>query len=194
MSNPFENADPMSDDSFPWTSDGRTTFTETGLGVLFDVDIKEKTNLMIGGRWDVSTAENKTRAGVWTIGGSGTSNANPLREITTSTYARGTDDGPSWSASISLAWLARSSWPIAWPSMPPARLCRSATAITSTMAGCAPTCSACAQAFGTTSFPSARNLAIQYLWLKATRTAARPRTRKGRRHDAFSRSGRRLPG
>lgn len=101
FANPFENADPFSDDSFPWTSDGRTTFTETGLGVLFDVDVKEKTNIMFGGRWDISTAENKTRAGTWALGGSGTSNANPLRQITASTNARGTDDGPSWSASIS---------------------------------------------------------------------------------------------
>ncbi|HEY8995409.1 MAG TPA: TonB-dependent receptor plug domain-containing protein [Lacunisphaera sp.] len=101
FANPFENPDPSSVDSFPWSSDGRTTFTETGLGVLFDVDIKEKTNLMIGGRWDVSTAKNLNRAGVWAIGGAGTSNANPLREVTTSSYAKGTDDGPSWSASLS---------------------------------------------------------------------------------------------
>ncbi len=101
FANPFENADPLSDDSFPWTSDGRTSFNEAGVGVLFDIDVKQKTNLMIGGRWDVSRAENINRAGVWALGGTGTSNANPLRQITTATYAAGHDDGPSWSISLS---------------------------------------------------------------------------------------------
>ena len=101
FANPFENADPMSDDSFPWTSDGKTKFNEAGLGVLFDIDVKQRTNLLIGGRWDLSKATNLNRAGTWAIGGAGTSNANPLREITSETYAEGTDDGASWSASLS---------------------------------------------------------------------------------------------
>lgn len=101
FANPFENPDPASDDSFPWTAHGRTAFTETGAGLMFDVDLKRRTNLLIGGRWDVSKAKNWTYAGVWALGGAGTSNANPLRRITAGTFAEGTDDGPSWSVSLS---------------------------------------------------------------------------------------------
>ncbi len=101
FANPFENEDPFSDDSFPWTSHGRTSFTETGAGMMFDIDLQRKTNLIIGGRWDVSQAENNDYAGVWALGGAGTSNANPLRKITAGSYSKGTDDGFSWSTSLS---------------------------------------------------------------------------------------------
>lgn len=101
FANPFENEDPLSDDSFPWTAHGRTSFTEAGLGAMFDIDLLQKTNLIVGGRWDSSKAKNWNYAGVWTIGGAGTSNANPLRQINTETSSRGTDDGVSWSASLS---------------------------------------------------------------------------------------------
>lgn len=101
FANPFDNPDPLSQDGFPWTADGKTRFNETGLGVLFDMDFKSKTNLLVGGRYDISRATNINRAGVWALGGTGTSNANPLRQITTATSATGTDGGPSWSASLS---------------------------------------------------------------------------------------------
>ncbi len=101
FANPFENEDPLSDDSFPWTSHGRTSFTETGAGVMFDIDLLRKTNVIIGGRWDISEAENKNYAGVWALGGAGTSNTNPLRQITAATQSKGTDDGYSWSTSLS---------------------------------------------------------------------------------------------
>mgnify|MGYP000004328478 CR=1 FL=1 len=101
FANPFENEDPFSDDSFPFTSHGRTSFTETGAGMMFDIDLQRKTNLIIGGRWDVSQAETNNYAGVWALGGTGTSNANPLRQIITGTEAKGTDDGFSWSTSLS---------------------------------------------------------------------------------------------
>jgi hypothetical protein len=101
FANPFENDDPASDDSFPWTSHGRTSFTESGAGVMFDLDLKRRTNLIIGGRYDVSKAHNWNYGGVWALGGAGTSNANPLRQITATTSSKGTDDGASWSASLS---------------------------------------------------------------------------------------------
>ncbi|MEO6246192.1 MAG: TonB-dependent receptor plug domain-containing protein [Opitutaceae bacterium] len=101
FANPFENADPLSDDSFPWTAHGRTSFTEAGVGAMLDIDLLQKTNFIIGGRWDSSQAKNWNYAGVWAIGGAGTSNANPLRQINTETSSRGTDDGVSWSASLS---------------------------------------------------------------------------------------------
>lgn len=101
FANPFENPDPASDDSFPWTSHGRTSFTEAGAGVMFDLDLRQKTNLIVGGRWDVSKAHNWNYGGVWALGGAGTSNANPLRQITATTSSKGSDDGASWSVSLS---------------------------------------------------------------------------------------------
>ena len=101
FANPFENSDPASDDSFPWTAHGRTSFTEAGAGVMFDVDFHQKTNLIVGGRWDVSKAHNWNYGGVWALGGAGTSNANPLRQITATTSSKGSDDGASWSVSLS---------------------------------------------------------------------------------------------
>ncbi len=101
FSNPFENPDPASDDSFPWTAHGRTSFTEAGAGLMFDIDLKRRTNLIVGGRYDVSKAHNWNYGGVWALGGAGTSNANPLRQITATTSSKGTDDGASWSVSLS---------------------------------------------------------------------------------------------
>ncbi len=101
FANPFENPDPASDDSFPWTSHGRTSFTESGAGLMFDVDLARKTNLIVGGRYDISKAKNWNYGGVWALGGAGTSNANPLRQITATTSSKGSDDGVSWSASLS---------------------------------------------------------------------------------------------
>lgn len=101
FANPFENADPASDDSFPWTAHGRTSFTESGAGLMFDVDLARKTNLIVGGRYDISKAKNWNYGGVWALGGAGTSNANPLRQIAATTSSKGSDDGVSWSASLS---------------------------------------------------------------------------------------------
>ncbi|MFZ9746079.1 MAG: TonB-dependent receptor plug domain-containing protein [Opitutaceae bacterium] len=101
FANPFENADPRSDDSFPWTTHGRTSFTETGGGLMLDADLWGRTNVIVGGRYDVSKAHNWNYGGVWALGGAGTSNANPLREITATTSSKGTDDGASWSVSLS---------------------------------------------------------------------------------------------
>lgn len=101
FANPYENSDPLSDDGFPWTSHGRTSFTETGLGLMFDIDLHRRTNLIVGGRYDISKAHNWNYGGVWALGGAGTSNANPMRQITAETSSKGTDDGPSWSVSLS---------------------------------------------------------------------------------------------
>ena len=45
-------------DGAPWTSNYETEYYETGVGVLFDIDFFERTNLMLGGRYDKSRAEN----------------------------------------------------------------------------------------------------------------------------------------
>lgn len=100
FANPFDNPN-YDDDGFPWTSNSRTDFTETGLGVLFDVTLLKNTSLLAGGRYDVSTAKNINYAGVYAFGGAGTSNANPMRLISTEATAKNTDDGESWSVSLS---------------------------------------------------------------------------------------------
>src|SRR5262249_55467464 len=63
------------DDGFPWVSVYRTQFSELGAGALFDVDVFEATNLLIGARIDGSHAKNVDYAGRFNLN-AGTS-ANP---------------------------------------------------------------------------------------------------------------------
>jgi iron complex outermembrane recepter protein len=100
FANPFDNPN-YDEDGFPWTSNSRTDFTEMGLGVLFDSQVLERTSLLVGGRFDVSTAKNVNYAGIYAMGGAGTSNANPMRLISSETTAKNTDNGYSWSVSLS---------------------------------------------------------------------------------------------
>lgn len=93
----FDNAD-INNDGAPWTSNYRTFYTEMGLGVMLDVDLFSKVNLMIGGRIDGSEAENTDYASF--NANTGTS-ANPGAMNTANVKAKGWDAGKSWSASIS---------------------------------------------------------------------------------------------
>ena len=52
-------------DGAPWTSNYETEYSEAGVGVLFDIDFFERTNLMLGGRYDKSRAENVDFAGTF---------------------------------------------------------------------------------------------------------------------------------
>src|SRR5690606_27427967 len=61
---PFDNSDINAGGS-PWTSNYKTQFTEFGVGFLFDMDIAEKTNVMLGGRYDISTGRNTEFAGTY---------------------------------------------------------------------------------------------------------------------------------
>jgi iron complex outermembrane receptor protein len=92
------------------TSFRSSKFNSTGLGVMFDVDLFAKWNFLLGGRYDTSDAEatdmpsfnantgRSPAAGVVCLEpGTGC----PGAWITTQTYADGTDDGRSWSVSIS---------------------------------------------------------------------------------------------
>src|SRR5690606_9501410 len=54
---PFDNSD-LQNDGAPWTSNYETEYYEAGVGVLLDIDLFTRTNLMIGGRYDKSRAEN----------------------------------------------------------------------------------------------------------------------------------------
>ena len=94
----FENED-INNDGAPWTSDYETEYWETGIGLLFDIDIFENTNLMLGARYDYSEAENTDKAGTFNPT-TGTS-ANPGAFRTTSSKVDGADAGVSWSVSLS---------------------------------------------------------------------------------------------
>lgn len=95
---PFENPD-IAAGGAPWTSDYRTRFTETGVGFLFDVDIAERTNVLLGGRYDISRAKNVEWAGTYNPS-TGTS-ARPGAVRTVDDAASGRDEGNSWSVSVS---------------------------------------------------------------------------------------------
>ena len=87
------------DDGFPWTSDYDTQYWEAGIGLLFDVDLFESTNLLFGGRIDGSCAKNTNAAGVFDLN-VGTS-ARPGAFRTTADTARNFERAGSWSVSIS---------------------------------------------------------------------------------------------
>ncbi len=55
FANPIDNAD-LATDGYPWNSIYRSRFWELGVGVLFDVTVLDRTNLMLGGRVDGSQA------------------------------------------------------------------------------------------------------------------------------------------
>jgi iron complex outermembrane recepter protein len=95
---PFDNPDILNDGA-PWTSNYETEYYEAGLGVLFDIDLFERTNVLVGGRYDKSRAEN-TDFGNTFNATTGTS-ANPGRPRTSDTSAHGRDSGGSWSLSLS---------------------------------------------------------------------------------------------
>lgn len=93
----FDNDD-INNDGAPWTSRYRTLYTEFGLGVMFDVDLFSKFNLMVGTRMDGSSAENIDYASFEV--NTGTSAA-PGAMRTADAEAKGWDTGRSWSASLS---------------------------------------------------------------------------------------------
>ena len=93
----FENDD-IDNDGAPWTSSYRTFYTELGGGLMFDIDLFKQLNLVIGGRYDYSEAENTDYASF--IVNTGTS-ANPGAMATADESAEGEDDGTSWSVSLS---------------------------------------------------------------------------------------------
>lgn len=96
----YENAD-LYDDGMPWTSNYDTDYWEAGTGVLFDIDLHEKTNVLVGGRFDLSRARNVDAAGIFDPT-AGTA-ANPGVFTPASASAEGWDHGTSWSLSVSHA-------------------------------------------------------------------------------------------
>ncbi|HLP25751.1 MAG TPA: TonB-dependent receptor plug domain-containing protein, partial [Acidobacteriota bacterium] len=103
FAHPFDNPD-ITNDGAPWTSRYRTRYDEMGLGVMVDVDLFEKINLVGGARIDGSNATNTDYASFNV--NTGTS-ANPGRMATADATARGWDTGTSWSASLSYRGLKK---------------------------------------------------------------------------------------
>jgi hypothetical protein len=95
---PIDNPD-IQTDGMPWTSIYATRFWEIGAGILFNVDLFQRTNLTFGGRFDGSEARN-TDFPVLNVN-TGTS-ANP-GAYTAETTTRGWDQGLSWNASVTHA-------------------------------------------------------------------------------------------
>jgi outer membrane receptor protein involved in Fe transport len=94
----FENS-ALNADGFPVGNHDRSRFWESGLGVMFDIDLFSKTNLIVGGRYDYSEAKAKTYAGGFLFN-TGTS-ANPGTILATERTTRGQDTGVSYSISLS---------------------------------------------------------------------------------------------
>jgi outer membrane receptor protein involved in Fe transport len=95
---PFDNPD-INADGAPWTSNYETEYYEAGIGVLLDMTFHGRTNLLVGGRYDKSRAENTDFGGTFNAT-TGTS-ANPGRPRTADVRASGRDSGGSWSLSLS---------------------------------------------------------------------------------------------
>jgi outer membrane receptor protein involved in Fe transport len=101
-----DNSD-LNADGSPLTADGETVYTEYGLGLLWDVDLFQKTNLVLGARYDTIKAKNEEFAGTFNTA-TGTA-ANPGAFRATGSSAESTDHGLSYSASLSykLPWSLR---------------------------------------------------------------------------------------
>ena len=98
FTNPFDNSNLAADGS-PLGAEAASEFWEAGLGLMFDIDIFRKTNLLVGGRYDSSEAERKTSAGG--INGTSGTSANPGTPLTGPTFVKGSDSGTSFSISLS---------------------------------------------------------------------------------------------
>lgn len=97
---PMDRPD-LQSDGYPWGTIYRSEFSEFGLGLLFDIDLGSRLNLLVGGRFDRSHARNVDYAESFnpTIGTA----ANPGAYFGTDAKAAAWDDGVSWSASVSYA-------------------------------------------------------------------------------------------
>src|SRR5688572_16376321 len=97
FANPYDNAG-LDSDGYPWTSIYASEFSETGIGVMLDADILERTNILVGARLDGSRARNTEFADF--NPNTGTS-ASPGAYSAADVSASGWDSGASWSASVS---------------------------------------------------------------------------------------------
>ena len=101
---PIENSD-LDSDGYPWGTLYRSEFSEFGLGLLFDIDVDARWNLVLGGRFDRSRARNVNYAGTFDPV-AGTSD-NPGAYAASNVGASAWDGEASWSGSVSYALTRR---------------------------------------------------------------------------------------
>ena len=94
---PLDNTD-LATDGAPWTSIYGSRFWEIGAGLLFNVDLFQRTNLTFGARYDGSEAHNTDFA---TFNMNTGTSANPGAYSTADVSARGWDHNISWNVSLS---------------------------------------------------------------------------------------------
>jgi outer membrane receptor protein involved in Fe transport len=88
----------INNDGAPRTSLGQTGYTEYGVGLLGDIDLFDKLNIVLGGRYDIIKVKNEEFAGTFNIS-TGTA-TNPGAFRTTGSVAEERDSGASWSTSV----------------------------------------------------------------------------------------------
>jgi outer membrane receptor protein involved in Fe transport len=88
----------INNDGAPQTSLGETGYTEYGMGLLGDIDLFDKLNIVLGGRYDIIKVKNEEFAGTFNIS-TGTA-TNPGAFRTTGSVAEESDSGASWSTSV----------------------------------------------------------------------------------------------
>jgi len=97
FANSYDNPG-LATDGYPWTSIYASEFSEMGVGLMLDADFHERTNVLLGVRFDGSHARNTEYAAF--NSNTGTS-ANPGAFTTSDVTADAWDSGVSWSASLS---------------------------------------------------------------------------------------------
>jgi iron complex outermembrane receptor protein len=88
----------INNDGSPQTALGATVYWEYGAGLLGDIDLFDKVNVVLGGRYDLIKAKNEEFAGTFNTS-AGTA-ANPGAFRTVGSTASDSDKGPSWSTSV----------------------------------------------------------------------------------------------
>jgi iron complex outermembrane receptor protein len=96
---PAENSDYFNGGA-PFSGDINTTYQETGIGTMFDVEFFEKVSLLVGGRLDYIQAETVVPAGLYSVGTNGS-----FTTTSSSAYknaqGEGDDLGKSYTISLS---------------------------------------------------------------------------------------------
>lgn len=89
----------INNDGAPETAEGQTDYWEYGLGLLWDVNLFEKTNLVLGGRYDYIDVKNRENALTFNTNG-GTSLSNPGSFRPVGSHSSNSDHGLSYSVSL----------------------------------------------------------------------------------------------
>jgi iron complex outermembrane receptor protein len=104
--NQLEN--PTYETGAPATTDRLSRYTETGLGVMFDIDFFERLNLLLGARYDDAHAETtdfERFAQTCTAAQNCTSASAVVGRTLPEIFVEGDDDATSWSTSLSYRFL-----------------------------------------------------------------------------------------